>query len=480
MKYLKPISAAVCLAMLLTSLTLAADSLASKRVIVQADSPAQLQQALDEIGGQIIGSISKSRTYLVTMPKSASTDDPVLLLKGRSGIQLINPEAVYNLPEVNQISIGFPDEEDPQLNSGISPADYYGQPGVYSTGIDSAQMLFDGSGIVVAIIDNGIDFSHPLFADANVIDGYDFVDDDSIPAEEVGPLQSHGTFVSGLIRLTAPGATLMPIRVFNEYGDGYEWDVIQGIYWAINHGANVINMSFCTYYPGRTLETAINDALNAGIVLLASVGNDSTSVAAYPAAYSGVIAVSAMDTLEYKASFSSYGTHVDLCAPGVAIYSSFSGEHPWGTWSGTSFAVALVTGSVALTLQSHPEFAGQAMQNYLRSTARTALAWGNINVPNSYYGYGCLDALAAVLPSSIAGDLNGSGTRDMADLTLLLRFIDGTSSNLKTATDMGTLKINAVAADVNGDGIVDQADVDATVRYMFEQNRPGYRMARVQ
>ena len=480
MKYLKPISVALCLAMLLTSLALASDSLAPERAIVQADSPAQLQQALDEIGGQIIGSLEKSKTYLVTVPKSASSDEPALSLKGRSGIQLIHPEAVYNLPEVNQISIGFPDEEDPQLNAGISPANYYGQPGVYSTGIDSAQTMFDGSGITVAIIDNGIDFSHPLFAGANIVDGYDFVDDDSIPAEEVGPLQSHGTFVSGLIRLTAPGASLMPLRVFNENGEGYEWDVIQAIYWAIDHGANAINMSFCTYYPGRTLETAINDALNAGLVLLASVGNDSTSVAAYPAAYTGVIAVSAIDTLEYRASFSSWGTHVDLCAPGVSIYSSFSGEHPWGTWSGTSFAVALVTGSVALALQAHPELAGAAMQGHIRSTARTALAWGNIGVPNVFYGYGCIDALAAVLPSAVAGDLDGSGTRDMTDLTLLLRVVNATSSASKAASDLGATKINLAAADVNRDGVVNQADVDATVRYMFWHAGSSYKMARVQ
>ena len=78
MKYLKPISVALCLAMLLTSLALASDSLAPERAIVQADSPAQLQQALDEIGGQIIGSLEKSKTYLVTVPKSASSDEPAL------------------------------------------------------------------------------------------------------------------------------------------------------------------------------------------------------------------------------------------------------------------------------------------------------------------------------------------------------------------------------------------------------------------
>jgi subtilisin family serine protease len=271
----------------------------------------------------------------------------------------------------------------------------------------------------------------------------------------------------------------MPLRVFDENGQGYEWDVIQALYWAIDHGADIVNMSFSTYYPGRTLETAINAALDAGVILMASVSNDSTSVAAYPAAYDGVIAVSAIDTLEYRATFSSFGPHVDLCAPGVTIYSSFAGEHPWGTWSGTSFAVALVSGSTALALQAHPEYAGSAMQSHLQSTARTALAWGSFNPPSSFYGYGCLDALAAVLPSSVAGDLNGSGLRDMADLTLLLHMVNDRAAGTRKATGnvIADVKVDAIAADVNRDGAVDSADIDAMVALMFQQSQRGYRLA---
>ena len=469
MRYLKLISGAVCLAMLLTSLALAADTGVTTRMIVQADSPAKLQHALDDIGGEIVAGIPESRSYLVRFPKSASLENPTYLLKGRDGINLTRPEAIYYLPEVNQISIGFPDEDDPELNAGVSPPMYFGQPGIYATGIDSAQVYFDGAGIVVAIIDNGVDFSHPLFADANFVAGYDFVDNDSIPAEEEGDLLSHGTFVTGLIRLTAPEATIMPLRVFNEFGNGNEFDVVQAIYHAINNGADVINMSFSCRAASITLMTAIADAHASGIVMLASVGNEQTSVDVFPAALPGVVAVSAIDTLEYLASFSSYGDFIDVSAPGVRVYSAFSGEHEWGTWSGTSFSVALVTGTAILTMQAHPEFGPLDLEAHLRATARTDLDWGVVQPPSVYWGYGVVNAHAAVLPNN-AGDLDGSGNRDMADLTLLLRLVgaERQTNSSKTASINESIRINRAAADLNSDGTVDDADISAMVAYMFE------------
>jgi len=471
MRYSRILQLVACAAVLLTSPVFSGESVVPGRVVVQIDANDQLQKVLNDLGGRVIDSIPGTKSYLIGFDKSTSAIGVARMLKGRVGIQLTHPDLRCQLPEVNQISIGFPDENDPKLNAGISPPSFYGQPGLYATGIDSAQTLYSGTGIVVAILDNGIDLTHPLFADGNLVAGYDFVNEDADPSEMSGALLSHGTFVAGLVRLTAPGATLMPIRVFDGDGYGSEYDIIQGIYWAINHGADVINMSFGTSSPSTTFETAIYDAYAAGIVLLASVGNSGSADLLYPAAYPEVIAVSAIDTLEYLAAFSCYGHHIDVSAPGVGVYSCFAGEHPWGTWSGTSFSVALVSGVAALSQEAHATISPAELELLLKGTARTQLNWGNVTIPDIRYGSGVVNALAAVQQagqSAQAGDVNSSGLRDITDLTLLVNYVNREKGAANQSRAASLVSFNARTADLTGDGAVNVADVKAMVRYMFQ------------
>ena len=158
---------------------------------------------------------------------------------------------------------------------------------------------------------------------------------------------SHGTFTAGVIAATAPDAQIMPLRAFDDEGRTDLFSLAKAIWYAVDNGADVINMSWGTDTDSDVIRTAIQYAASKGVVLVASAGNMNNEFAYYPAAYDEVIAVAATDDLDHKASFSSYGAHVLVSAPGVNIISTYPGG-TYGVKSGTSFSAPLVSGQVAL------------------------------------------------------------------------------------------------------------------------------------
>lgn len=158
---------------------------------------------------------------------------------------------------------------------------------------------------------------------------------------------NHGTFTAGVIAATAPDAQIMPLRAFDDEGRTDLFTLAKAIWFAVDNGADVINMSWGTDTDSDVLRAAIQHAAQQGIVLVASAGNMNSDFAYYPAAYPEVIAVAATDDLDRKASFSSYGEHVLVSAPGVNIVSAYPGG-TYGVKSGTSFSAPMVSGQVAL------------------------------------------------------------------------------------------------------------------------------------
>jgi len=163
----------------------------------------------------------------------------------------------------------------------------------------------------------------------------------------------HGTMVAGLIHRVAHDAKLVPIRAFLNDGSGSMADVIQGIYYAVDVAkVDVINMSFSAPDDSSELQAAIKYAQDKGVICVASVSNSNSSKNVYPAAEDRVIGVAATDYNDYKASFSDYGSDVNLAAPGVYMTSTYpndkEGQQHWAMASGTSFATPLVTGAVAV------------------------------------------------------------------------------------------------------------------------------------
>lgn len=238
--------------------------------------------------------------------------------------------------------------------------------------LDEAHTISEGAGITVAILDTGVDPEHPLLRD-RLLAGYDFVDGDDDPSEEgaygVDAAYGHGTHVAGLIALTAPQAQILPVRTLDRDGVGTIWGQIQGLRYAVDHGASVINLSYSFASPSLALadvlsritctrgaEAICQSATRPGAVVVAAAGNSGTSTPEYPAGSNapGVLGVGATTAADTIAPFSNYGSWVQVAAPGDGIVSSIPGGG-YAAWSGTSMAAPLTAGTIALIRARFPD-----------------------------------------------------------------------------------------------------------------------------
>lgn len=260
--------------------------------------------------------------------------------------------------------------------------------------------------IVVAVIDTGIDLTHPDLA-ANVIPGYNFVAYNQDANDDHG----HGSHVAGIIAATinnlgvigvAPKTSLLPVKVLNSQGGGYESDVAAGIAFATQN-AQIMNLSLGTVEDLPIIRSVIEDAIMSGRIVIASSGNcgDSKSYRyngctarnqpSYPAAYPGVIAVGAVNASSEIASFSTQGDYVSLTAPGVSIFSTFkNGEYK--VYSGTSQAAPHVAGVAALVWGRFPSYSATQVRLAMFQSASDLGDLGK----DPLYGWGLVDAFGAV------------------------------------------------------------------------------------
>ena len=261
-----------------------------------------------------------------------------------------------------------------------------------------------GTGTTIAIVDTGIDISHPDLSD-RIVAGYNTLTDSSDAMDDNG----HGTHMAGIAAATgfndlgiigvAPNAWLMPIKSLDSTGAGTYADIAQGIVYATDHGAQVINLSLGGAVDSSTLSTAVTYALDHGVVLVAAAGNDGFSVRAYPAAYPGVIAVAATDIGDSAATFSNYGSWISLAAPGVGILTTdISGGYSDST--GTSPASPFVAGAAALVLSLNPQLQPQEVAAILD------LASDDLGAPgvDPHFGWGRLNVERAVTQAVALSD----------------------------------------------------------------------------
>jgi subtilisin len=272
-------------------------------------------------------------------------------------------------------------------------------PEVWATGNE-------GTGIKVAIVDTGIDTTHP---DLNVVGGATFVAGTSSYNDDNG----HGTHCAGIVAAlnnelgvvgVAPGAALYAVKVLNRLGSGYVSDVISGIEWCISNGMQVVSMSFGSTSDSTSLHAECDKAYSANIVLVAAAGNNGpgSNTVTYPAKYSSVIAVGATDSSDVVASWSSRGPELSVTAPGVNILSTYKGG-VYATMSGTSMACPHVAGTVALILANAAHTPAE-VRDILQ---KTAVDLGTIGW-DSAYGYGRIDAYAASAPATADFSISAS------------------------------------------------------------------------
>lgn len=435
-----------------------------REIVLKMAPGMQPGQALQNRPARLLDSIPLFRTFLVETTNADSTEAMLNDLSNNASVTAAEPNYEVSLPENYQMSISFPDDNAPPLLEGVEPSSFYDQPATYAIGVDEAQTLSTGNGITVAVIDNGVDFAHPLLAPRLLTTGYDFIDDDDNPGYEEGAVASHGTFVSGLIVRVAPDAKVLPIRAFDGDGFGTSFAIAKSIYYAVERGADIVNMSFGMFDSSMIIANACKTASQSGLSLVAACGNNSTSQPTYPAAYKNVIAVSGIGPDDVHADFSNFGEYIDVCAPAVDLYSCLAGDdYDWGTWSGTSFAAPLVSAACALTLELNPSLNAPAMEYHIRESATVDLQWGTVVPPDVYYGYGRIDVAKAVFtandPSltSIYGDMNGSGNVDAADVVHL-------AAQIRGQKPVANPRANP---DLNCDGTVGMEDVEFLINYIY-------------
>jgi thermitase len=238
----------------------------------------------------------------------------------------------------------------------ITPNDPYwsSQWGMTKIEAPAAWDITTGSSdVTIAIVDSGVDLFHPDIS-GKLVSGYDFVNDDSTPQDDYG----HGTHVAGIAAARTNNGTgvaglswdaeIMPVKVLDDYGSGDYQDLANGIIFATNQGADIINLSLGGSAPSSVLEDAVKYAHDLECVVVAATGNNNSSVS-YPARYPDVIAVAATDSNDQKAGFSNYGPEVDVAAPGVGIRSTYW----WGptTWA---WLAAITTMALAVSTPARP------------------------------------------------------------------------------------------------------------------------------
>ncbi|MCX7568483.1 S8 family peptidase [Tumebacillus sp. DT12] len=252
-----------------------------------------------------------------------------------------------------------------------------------------------GSTKTIAIIDTGIDLDHPDLA-AKIVPGATFVDRTTTADDDEG----HGTHCAGIaagignngvgISGMDQTAKLMPVKVLNKRGSGYTSDIIEGVYFAADNGADVLSMSLGGGGATSAFQDAINYAHGKNKIVVAAAGNSGVSTLSYPAAYNNVLSVAATDQNDVKTSWSNYGSSwVDVAAPGLSIYSTYN-DGGYTTMSGTSMATPLVAGLLSLTWGANPGATNAGVINRVLTTADNTAGVG------SYYKYGRVNAYNAV------------------------------------------------------------------------------------
>lgn len=410
--------------------------------------------------GLVLGHQRKLRATRLRLNRGMSLDAALARLRQRSDVAYAEP--VYILR-------AFSTPNDPSYNRQWS------LPKIQA---DRAWELWQPqSKITLAIIDTGIDQSHPDLANVllrdssgNVI-GYN-AQSNQATGSAASDDNGHGTHCAGTaagqINNTKgiagvagwnPGVPasnsyvqLMPVKVLDADGSGTDADVSEGIIWATDHGARVISMSLGGAGSSTTLSNAVSYARSHGVVVVAAAGNESTSTKSYPAAYTGVISVAATDSNDTLAYFSNYGTWVKVAAPGVSIYNTYKGSS-YATMSGTSMATPHVAGEAAAILAQNPSLSTSQVES---------LIVGNVDPYNPYNGLtigagaGRINVYKALLAAG-----GGASSVSLSSLTLSPTSVQGGGSSTATVTLTGTAPTGGTQVSVYSDSGV--ASVPATV-----------------
>lgn len=324
---------------------------------------------------------------------------------------------------------------------------------------------------VIAIIDTGVNSNHPDLK-AKMLPGYNFISDNTNAGDDHG----HGTLVAGAaaaIGNNGEGVAgvawknwILPIKSLDSSGGGSHSSIANGITYAADNGARVINLSLGSSVGSRTLENAVNYAWKKNCVIVAAAGNSGDSTPTYPATYANVIGVSALDSSDQLPSWATYGEHVSLSAPGVSILSTTRGGG-YGASSGSSFASPLVAGAAGAVLAVAPSLSNSDVVKNLESTSDDLGVAGY----DIYFGHGRLNTEAAVLKAG------GSNSADTAAPSVAIvspkdgATLSGTADiEIDSYDDVGVEKVELY---LNGNLVAESSQQVVTFRWDTTQSADG-------
>lgn len=432
----------------------AVDNYVDSQVVCKIRPEADPDTVAATVDALVTDGIESAETYLFQYRTPSPVDSVIQQLIENPDVIDASPNFIIqiNLDQVSQPFVDG-DQTNQAFVDGISPAHYFEQYAEANLRMDSAHLINTGEGTVIAIIDGGCDNTNPVFQDRLSDASFDFIDVDYQPWVGAGITANHGTFVAGIAARSAPEASLMIVRCFGVSGSGTSFDIAHGIYYAAEHGADVINMSFGMDNYNSTIAEAIGTAYyQYGIVMAAAAGNSGMEFDRFPASHPCVLNVAAVDSGDIKTDFSNYGVSVSVTAPGANIYSSLAGGNVWGWWSGTSFSTPFVAGLAALVEAMHVDAPPDAVMEMIM------LAAENIDDINTAYapllGSGRIDFLTTIY---LPGDANGSGAVNLGDVVYLVNYV----------FKGGPPPMPPESGDANCDDMINIGDAVFLVDYIF-------------
>ncbi|MCG3125651.1 MAG: hypothetical protein CHACPFDD_00476 [Phycisphaerae bacterium] len=357
------------------------------------------------------------------------------------------------------------------LNTTPNPTVYQNQSAWGQINMGGAHTRTTGAGIIVAVLDTGVDATHVALSGRVLAYGWNFIDDnadtddaadfiDSDADGTVDEMYGHGTHVAGIVAAVAPMSQILPVKVLDSDGRSDNFRIALAMEYALDAGATVINMSLGSTYKSSAIEDAADRAYYLGVPVVGAAGNlNRERPEEYPAFLSHALSVAAVDANDVKSDFSNYNKDMVLSAPGEGIYSTIPGDL-YAQWDGTSMSAPMAAGAAALLIAQHPEWPPTEERDDFVAIALYN-AGVDINATNPGYqdmlGHR-LDIAAAVGgPCTVGckGDLNCDGFVDGFDI---VPFVVALSNPADYADKYPGCDITS--ADCNIDGSVNGYDID--------------------
>lgn len=354
---------------------------------------------------------SSTETHYAITFLAPVTSEALKALRGENGVIEVESDAAVRAGGSESATAAALEPITTQI-SNSAPVSFYGstvrssyvdQPGAGIIHLSDARLKYPtGTGVTIAIIDTGVDEKHPALKNV-LVPGYDFTRDLAGTASELADLDQstvaildqstvaildgkryslrltqstvaildqstvaildgsklpaafgHGTMVAGLVHLVAPSARILPLKAFRADGSSSLSNIIRAVYYAVDHGANVVSMSFNLNAPSAELATAINYGISKGVLFVSAAGNDGKEKKVFPASIPKVLGVGSTNYSDRRSSFSNYGTVIHAAAPGEALVTTFPGNNYAAVW-GTSFSTPLIAGAIGIMKQIDPK-----------------------------------------------------------------------------------------------------------------------------